>query len=351
MKGERITYIDAMRGLAMVMVVIHHYFSCITNHENIFATVFNDAIEIPLFFFVSGFFATKLLHESVRTTLKEKFRQLIVPAVLMLILYVWIHQIPLMWVIYNPYKQGYWFTFVLFAFIVIYICSNHLGRWLNLCSTKINIVNIIVGIIVSYIAYLCLSWAKIYRTLNLLSATQYFGYFYFIFGSILFSKRDDIINALNNKRLLIGGSILLYIIMQTTAALYGTKWLGYFAGFYVLTLRTFPLLIIWVLFNKYPSLSTQSKTGRCLTFIGRRSLDVYFIHYFILPGIPTWGAYFNSINAPFVEYLCAIALAVPVIFASLGIGSILRLSPLTSELLLGVKCAKTKQILPSNAES
>lgn len=325
----------------MVMVVIHHYFSCVTHHENIFATIFNDAIEIPLFFFVSGFFASKLVHQSARITLRAKFMQLIVPAVLMLSLNVWIHQAPLLGVIYNPYKQGYWFTFVLFSFIVIYLCSNYLGRKLMLNATWTNLVNLIIGITVSYIAYLSLSWALVYRTLNLVSAPQYFGYFYFVLGSILFSKRGKIINALSSTNspmyVSIGGGILLYIIMQATVSLYGVRWLGCFAGFYVLILRTFPLLIIWTLFQKYPSLSTQGKTGRYLTFIGRRSLDVYFIHYFFLPFIPAWGEYFNSIDAPFIEYLCAVALAIPVIFASLGIGCILRLSPLTAKILLGVK--------------
>lgn len=182
----------------MVMVVIHHYFSCVTHHENIFATIFNDAIEIPLFFFVSGFFASKLVHQSARITLRAKFMQLIVPAVLMLSLNVWIHQAPLLGVIYNPYKQGYWFTFVLFSFIVIYLCSNYLGRKLMLNATWTNLVNLIIGITVSYIAYLSLSWALVYRTLNLVSAPQYFGYFYFVLGSILFSKRGKIINALSS---------------------------------------------------------------------------------------------------------------------------------------------------------
>jgi len=57
------------------------------------------------------------------------------------------------------------------------------------------------------------------------------------------------------------------------------------------------LLIIWKLFDSYPQLSSSSHIGRFLTLVGRRSLDVYFIHYFFLPkDLTSWGIYFQSID-------------------------------------------------------
>lgn len=37
-----------------------------------------------------------------------------------------------------------------------------------------------------------------------------------------------------------------------------------------------------------------------------------------------------------IKYLCGIAIAIPIVYASLGVGYILRLSPFTAKWLLGV---------------
>lgn len=98
-----------------------------------------------------------------------------------------------------------------------------------------------------------------------------------------------------------------------------------------------PLLIIWILFSKYTFLSKSSTIGRFFSLVGRRSLDVYFIHYFFLPNLHVWGDYFEMMNIPLIEYLFALTLSIPIIYVSLGIGCVLRLSPLTTSFLLGGK--------------
>lgn len=54
--GKRIGYVDAMRGLAMLLVVIGHvfYFS-FCDKTNIIFRILSEELQIPLFFMVSGF--------------------------------------------------------------------------------------------------------------------------------------------------------------------------------------------------------------------------------------------------------------------------------------------------------
>lgn len=133
-----------------------------------------------------------------------------------------------------------------------------------------------------------------------------------------------------------GGGIILFAIGQIAIAKYGTESLRFGAGITRISIVTVALVIIWKLFDSFPQLSITSSIGRFFTLVGRRSLDVYFIHYFFIPkDLSSWGIYFQSIDGVFISYLCAIILSIPLIFASMGIGYILRLSPFSAQLLLG----------------
>lgn len=135
------------------------------------------------------------------------------------------------------------------------------------------------------------------------------------------------------------GGILLYIFLQGFKCIYETDSLRYLDWLLDLVIPIIPIILIWLVFKANNEKIHQSNLGKFLILVGQRSLDVYFIHYFFLPKLHTWGEYFIQIDAPFIEYICAIMLAVPVIYASLGVGYVLRLSPLTARLFLG-SCKK-----------
>jgi fucose 4-O-acetylase-like acetyltransferase len=71
--------------------------------------------------------------------------------------------------------------------------------------------------------------------------------------------------------------------------------------------------------------------------IGRRTLDIYLIHYFVLPynliQLDVWLQYHH--NTLFVPM--ALILALWVVIISLLISSILRVSPLLAKYLFGIK--------------
>lgn len=347
-KNERITYIDAMRGLAMLMVVVSHCCDGCFFYQPIYNTLINHALQIPLFFFISGFFVSRLTQRNFLNTMAERFRHLVIPALLMLGFFCWVFSKDYTEALFLSMKMGYWFTLVLFGYITLYLIIDKTAHKLRLSALSATIFHVIVALGISYASLASDRFDESYHVLSLLSIKEYFSYFYLMIGALMFKHRAMLCNALNNSNI-IGGGIVLSVILQTSMTLYGTAYLGYGAGLTILCLRTVELTIIWALFHKYSALSTTSRFGHILSFIGQRSLDVYFIHYFFLPShLQSWGIYFAEINAPFIAYLCAIALSIPLIAASLGVGSILRLSPFTTELFLGVKRIRNKQIQPAN---
>lgn len=334
---KRIEYIDAMRGLAMLLVVIGHFFTwtLANNNANIFCSIINAQLQIPLFFMISGFFASRLRAKSFWRTLYGKFHRLVIPAILMLALFCWLKHLDFQSALWKLYKEGYWFTLVLFGYIIIYMSTDVVAKKIGMNNRKTMAFHCIVALAVSYSALFAASRTTQYPILHLFSYSEYFNYPFFVIGSLLFLNRTTALNSLSNN-MLMGGVIFFYIFGQIFLSMYGADCLQYGAGITVLAVKFAALLIILRLFDLFPALSVASRYGRFLSLVGRRTIDVYFIHYFLIPiDLGSFTNALHSVDAPFWIYLLAIGVSIPLVIASLGIGELLRLSPLTSRLLLG----------------
>jgi fucose 4-O-acetylase-like acetyltransferase len=123
--SKRIGYIDAMRGFTMILVVYSHVCGFCLGDRNI---AFNDVLflfRLPCFFFISGWLfqgtwgkVTQGTVPTVWSIIKHKFRVQIVPTLIFLFLLspppAYFHQ-------FGAFKGGYWFTFALFYFFIIYM--------------------------------------------------------------------------------------------------------------------------------------------------------------------------------------------------------------------------------------
>lgn len=100
------------------------------------------------------------------------------------------------------------------------------------------------------------------------------------------------------------------------------------------------LLTLLMGFKQYRSWS-ESRVGLWLQALGRHTLDIYFIHYFLLPrNLNIIGEWFRDNPNPIIEYVLALTIAVAVIMASLLVGRIIRLSPTLAHWLLGARNIK-----------
>lgn len=100
------------------------------------------------------------------------------------------------------------------------------------------------------------------------------------------------------------------------------------------------VIIVFSSFRKYEYyLKKDYKIGFILQLIGRRTLDIYLIHYFLLPNLYFLKDFLNSTNV-LVEFSISITFAILVITACLLISAILRTSPLLGHYLFGAKSSK-----------
>ena len=151
--SDRSKYLDSLRGLAIILVVIGHIIQY-NYEEGLMNPIFNIiySFHMPLFFFLCG--CTRCLYERTRGGMLEnvlgvvkeiyrKFTSLIIPSI------AWTIVVPLFFKkdmhSFSGFVSGYWFLNVLF---VIYALWFILSLLLNRFKSKWIVVAALVGGIV-----------------------------------------------------------------------------------------------------------------------------------------------------------------------------------------------------------
>ena len=103
-------------------------------------------------------------------------------------------------------------------------------------------------------------------------------------------------------------------------------------------------MVVLTFFRKHEKyVSSETVIGRYLQFIGRRTLDVYLLHYLFLPRhLEMVGVFFKENPNPVLEFFVSVFLACLVILVCLTVSEVIRLSPFLEHRLFGVKSQKRK---------
>lgn len=346
---NRIGYIDALRGMAMILVV---YFHIAAYGFGSYELGYNDIIErfrMPTFFFISGWLFYKAGRiwnsQAIINTIRKKFMIQIIPTVFFMILYLMMFNL-LDIGSFGSDKKGYWFTFVLFEYFVIYILGEAILNRKDTTRGEIRVLFFILMISITAFYY-----AKYYTRyavelgvwkdiLGFLSFVKIRHIIFFWFGTFVRRHFEKFIELTNNPyvtAIMIGifTAIIVWPILLSTE---GIEYIAYVLAGISGTVICFTFFRI-----HETHFSNDTWYGRSLQLIGRRTLDIYLIHYFILPydlvNTDIWlqQAHSNTIFVPM-----ALILALWVVTFSLVISSLIRVSPLLAKYLFGAKQQNSK---------
>ena len=335
-QGGRIEYIDALRGFTMLMVVFHHvgYF-CWNMDINRIPSVHNYLLQVrmPMFFFISGFVLFKTdvtwdLKQVVKFFKKKIPVQLFSPF-LFLLLSVHVNGNSLFIAISDPDKGGYWFTFVLLEYYIFYVMVKFVVRkwWAS-----------IVLALVGFALYL-INWPPIMdavplseTTKGVLSIQRWHFFLFFVLGTII-KEHFKWFESFLERGWFLTCCILIYFlgngfrdILPVNLTVIGL----------ILTLTG--LTILFSFFRlKQELFSRKTILGRSIQYVGRRTLDIYLIHYFLLPTSLMVFTLFKDNPMPIIEATASLIIAIIIVAASLLISSIIRLSPFLAHWLFGAR--------------
>jgi len=159
-------------------------------------------------------------------------------------------------------------------------------------------------------------------------------YLFFAFGATIrhcWSKVENMISSSRFLTVIIMSFFLINIYINELCVFSGLR------TFLLIICSVTGILVLFVLFMKNEaSLNNKRFLGRILNYIGRRTLDIYFLHYFFLPtNLDKLFPALSHNDYPFVEFVFCSIVAIFVLLASLCVSRILRLSPMLAHFLFG----------------
>ena len=353
-KKERMEWLDAMRGFTMILVVAYHVaqMGFLQPVKQSSSMSFLMLFRMPLFFFVSGFLAYKASltwkFETFLSLLGKKIRIQIIPTVVFF-LFSCAALYPKFWPavesnLQSPTKGGYWFTIVLLYMFVLYyvFCylESKIGRKPWVPITLFFLLSL-VAYETCYLPKLCW-WADGYRLkepttlLDDTSLIQLMKYMpFFLFGNIVRRYWNVAQRIMDSKWFF--PIIVTLVIFCTMDVL---KWHTLRMAWANLpsTLAKFILLTITFMYFRHyaPYFSKMTFIGSSLQYIGRRTLDIYLIHFLFLPNLPAVGAFFKLNKHNFaIDLTLSVLIALVVIAFCIITSNILRISPIFRKYLFG----------------
>lgn len=307
-----------------------------------FIGIITEAIQMPLFFFISGFLVYKANSQcsitSIVSKLWSKFKILIVPTIVIGVLYShFVLEKSVIDFVLNHMKYGYWFPISLFSMFVIYelckvVCQN---------KTKFLLPLLIVASIILWVSKYYFINDVIVALNDIFVLWHTFTYLpFFILGIILGVYRERYENSVSNNGLFNTVLWVLFVLSMSfsnSAEALNIKFpVG---GVLSLIIGSSASLLLLNLFIKHKSYFNESFVGRSLQTIGRRTLEIYLLHYFLLPDL-TYATKYVDTSSTIVGLAISVVISILIIIVSLMIGNVIRLSPVLASFLLGVKYKK-----------
>ena len=341
-QSSRIEYIDALRGFTMILVVFQHVATfCWGIADGSIPSVHHYFIQIrmPMFFFISGFVLYKASinwnMKQVGLFLRKKFMVQIIPTIIFLALFVHVTGISFRSALFSDAKAGYWFTYILFWYFLFYALAQLLFH------RYAYIVMILMGIVILPISYPPITNAiPLPESMKGFLSIPYWHYFlFFVIGSLARKHFARVEQWLDGRWLLLC-CIFIYFVLNIYRDILPGHGHGLVGGFLIgLIITLAGLIVLFGFFRANKNYFMKDMfMGRSLQYIGRRTLDVYLLHYFLLPvNMGTVIQVFTEHPMPIIEATCSLAIALLIVACCLLISNIIRLSPIWAHFLLGVK--------------
>ncbi len=339
-----------MRGFTMILVVAYHVaeFGFLESEKTSVSLPFLVLFRMPLFFFVSGFLAYKAswvwTPQNFAALTWKKFKVQVLPALVFLCVFIilrakapfgeaFMHRME------SPTKGGYWFTWVLLQMFLIYYIVAALFQRISKKAENIAIVVLWVVAVGAYLSlnlpHTCGNW---YKTDFMMYSSFYetlLFFHFFLLGNLVHRHWTTVQRLFDTKWLFPLMVILAFLCCADIFRwhLLRKEWTNLPKTMAMYTL----MLTVVMFFRHYQTHFTrQTRIGRGLQYIGVRTLDIYLLHFILMPKIPAVGQWLDAHQPNFIiDITLAVGTALLVIAFCLLVSNILRVSPQLKEYLFG----------------
>lgn len=276
---QRLEYIDALRGLAILLVVFMHvpqygFGQSIGGYYMEMAIL----LAVPLFFFISGLFVPLEITPPISIKkIGKRLHSILLPTFLIGGFYVLLNHIPVLDMLQDKFKAGYWFTITLFEFFLIV----DMIRLMACKKQKLFKVLLIGACFVCY----GLSMPTVQRMYgdmviaHILGVAQWKYFVFFVLGMFVKHNSENIYSDKGGVAI-----VIAFLIVYAANAIGDFQLNGLLYNINLLLKEISIVLLAYYVFYTYRSkLSSQTRVGRWLSKVGTYTLEIYLMHYFVLP--------------------------------------------------------------------
>lgn len=280
---KRYLQIDILKGVLILMVLVAHsdYFF-MKNHTDIAEWLTVQAM--PIFFFISGFFAMKDSFDKVKfmQRMSNLTLSLLWPTIVCFVLYVMFAGGDFFKAIVDEMKFGYWFTYTLFfismsfAFSLYYSSRNSLIK--SVFST-ILIGLIIIGLIaVKLIGDVQAGW---FKASDIGMVIKYYPVF--LFGVLCRIYLSEVEKFFSNP-IIFWSVFLIWVCTELLCFVPRSQFVPTIAIYRYAPMFAAPFFV----FASMKYLSGMGRCGNFFEYVGKNTLKIYLLHYFIILALQRW---------------------------------------------------------------
>lgn len=344
-KNKRIRYIDALRGFTMFLVVFGHVLLesfNIGGYDSFIRSLFLT-FRMPMFFFISGYIGYKTLDRWTwafyKSLMKKKLLVQIVPAFFFFAIFQLCHN-------HNPllfYKTGfggYWFTFVLLEMFIIYFFVSLIAYKLKsgwIVDTGLVICSLLGLFVLVYHRNSSHVNAYLWNVMCLENLTKYMQFFAV---GIMCRKHSKLFMRFISNEKIKGLLILLFIFalfLYFNSSLQ-QKFSLIFQLNHDIFIRYLGLFMVFSFFHsKRAFWEKENKLTKSFLFVGRRTLDIYLIHYFFIPNLQFMHDWIAQSDIFLIQLILATFISICIILVCLFASELIRSSNILAYYILGAK--------------
>lgn len=309
--NNRLEHLDALRGMTMLFVIYFHILAYFAESDSIV----NDCImrwRMPLFFFISGFFATFKNYDGnlYKNRVYNRLSKQLYPTIIIFAIFIFVSWLMgtaplkeyLLHGIYDPAKLGYWFTISLVEVYLIYTAISVALFFKKIDLKKQGMVYLLISVVsgLIYVLYLR-SYSpegillKFYSVLSIAKFSALIPFFFLgVFCRIYETEFIKILSKPFASVVFFGLFLVMSLLSQEN---YQIDSMIYYGS------RVFGLMTVVSIFmcgKKYFDSTTLA--GRYLIRIGRNTLPI-FIPLLLDYNAPIYNHRFCGIQRSIVHTL------------------------------------------------
>lgn len=320
---ERKQYIDRLKGLAILFVVICHLYGTLDNLGANHGILFMNRVQMPLFMFLSGLVTPPTSITSKKLISKSK--RFLVPFFVIGIFFSYFEGSSVISFLQADFKLGYWYLLTLAEFyLILFVIRPLIRKFKKLWH--ILAIAFLIEMLLRFITHEINMACSGIDVFSLERMSEMWPYF--IIGAIV--RQYDCMNLIFKNSSILAISIILVILGSTDWCLENRT------RFFVAYPFALACIIVFVYyFSIRESYSNKIENG--LALFGRHSLDIYIFHYFIIQSINLKFIFNWTVSTcnGLLEIFAFFSIAVLVAFICVGIGWCIRQNKFTNSFVFG----------------